>query len=532
VAYTISFEGTRVNDSDTTSGWTKWKVGGGAPSAEPANRYQGSNVVGNQIKTAIGGLKYAHATGSNMATGGPYPLWFVKTVVTDYADLVTTIGASVSLGTSTGSRYRYIVAGSDANRSRFNAWPSQGGYLIFGLNPTVTGWREQTFGSPNLGSVSWFGYQVDTQTGLSKAENMGLDAIDVGTGLKLYGTTPTTGGYAAFVNWDQGVASNRYGVVVQPGGAGAPITCNGRLDIGTASAASDFTSANEVVVYPDGYHGEGDVGVLVNLTATGSTFSDSSTHIGLGSPTTEDTRPDYTFQGTGSPATAAFTLKNFNAVTLVSAVDANGVDIECKSLTQSGAEIQSSTIRTDATAGAATLQDPTFGETSGLHDTAFRQANAGHAIELTASSYAFYGLTFTNYGSMTANDAALYINRATGSVTIDINAGDSPTYRSTGASVQINNPKTHTISNLRPGDTVIWIGATATAGAEELENLVSATGGDLGYSYNYSSDITVWVQVLSGDNSKKNTVTEIVLKNENAGFPAVQADDLFYSNPT
>jgi hypothetical protein len=85
----------------------------------------------------------------------------------------------------------------------------------------------------------------------------------------------------------------------------------------------------------------------------------------------------------------------------------------------------------------------------------------------------------------------------------------------------------HTVFNLRTNDRVIWIRVSDGA---ELQNLLESAG-TATYAYVYSGDVDVYVQVLSGDNTRKNTVTDVTLGNSDEGFPAVQANDTVYFNP-
>ena len=502
----VTFQGApRVNDSDTNSGWGKVNVGGGAPAAEGANKYQGTNVVGNQIKAALGGLDYDPGAGAVDMTLAANQLWFVKCVITDSADLVTTTGAEIWCGSSNANYHIFTVAGTNSNRGRFTTWPAQGGYLIFGLNPNVAAWRETPVGNPDLTQVDYFGFVCQMQTGFSKSENMGLDAIDIGTGLLLVGGDggDPDGTFASFVASDQDIVNNRWGVVTQPLGSGSPITCNGRLDIGSATA-TEFTSSGEVIIYPDGYHANGDVGVLVDLQNALTSYSDSSSHTGLGSITTEDTRPDYVFTGTSGTASLSGTLENFNRVTLTSAVTADGASLSVKELTQAGANIQNCTIETTSLSGVSCLGDPQFGTTTLLNNTEFVQAGAGHALTLdTATTYNFTGLTFTGYGANTTASAAVLVSAPSGTTTINVSGtGNTPTYFSAGATVVINNTKTvkvtvvdaitkAPIQNARvllEADT----GGDLSAGTDILVGLTNASGviEDAGFSYTNDQPVT------------------------------------------
>lgn len=168
-----------------------------------------------------------------------------------------------------------------------------------------------------------------------------------------------------------------------------------------------------------------------------------------------------------------------------------------------------------------------------LDDMIFsRGANAHHGIELGLSSpltVTFNGLDATGFNATNgSNDSFFDVKRTTGTVTINnLNPTGTFSYKTAGATVVIQSPVVHTVSNLRTGDRVIWI---RVSDGVELENKVESSGVAT-YAYNYTVDTPVYVQVLSGDNLRKNTVTDITLGNADAGFPAVQAVDNFYFNP-
>jgi hypothetical protein len=94
---------------------------------------------------------------------------------------------------------------------------------------------------------------------------------------------------------------------------------------------------------------------------------------------------------------------------------------------------------TTTTAGnSACLSDPTF---TAQTDVEYIQGGTGHAIQITAAgSYDLDGLLFTGYGNDGAADAAIFVSASTGTVTLNIlNNGDTPTFRTAGATVVINN---------------------------------------------------------------------------------------------
>jgi len=184
------------------------------------------------------------------------------------------------------------------------------------------------------------------------------------------------------------------------------------------------------------------------------------------------------------------------------------------SITRSGS---TATVTTSAAHGLASNQ---YVEILGANETDY---NGDFQITVTGASTFTYTVAGTPTTPATGTitwEQALIINQLNGS-------NGSTELGVPGGAVIFKSSVVHTVSNLRTGDRVIWI---RVSDGVELENVVE-TGGTAAYAYNYVSDTDVYVQVLSGDNLRKNTVTEVTLGNINAGFPAVQAVDNVYLNP-
>jgi hypothetical protein len=495
VAAAVTFDGVRVNDADDATDWGHWGGGGPAPASEPQLRYQysGTGSVGAVNKKATGtGTTYNgidYDPGANDEDMETVPqLWFLKTYVSDFSDLNVAYGVRASLGSALGDRYEWDMAGTDENSNTgiFVAYPPQGGYLIAAIDPNVAAWREDTVGSPDLALVDWFGVQVLFINGGAKDVNFAIDALDIGTGLTIKNGTGADdpGSWLNFLTEDQDVEGNRWGVVV------AGPTVRGLLVIGTSGEATEFVGlATEVVTYPDGYHSEGLVGVLVSLEHGGTSFQDAATHISKGAAGTEDTRANYTFVGTGAGGDADFAgiLQNFKDVVLTSIVTVDGATIECELLVQAGGEIQNSTVITRSLTSIACLQDPTFGVSTGLHDTTFIQAGAGHAIELdTATTYDLTGMDFQGYGADTTDDAALDVTAGSGTVTVNYD-GATPTYKTAGATVVLVNSKTATFTPIENGSAFT---ITKDSDNSVLIDVPSTTGGEVDYTYDAALDGT------------------------------------------
>lgn len=448
----VIFNGTRINSSDTSTNWGNWGTGGPAPAAESPIAYQGGLAVNKKINsTTLGGFDYDPGAGAVDMTAAANKLWFIKAIASDSFDLNATFGMAIGIGSANNAFYKYNVAGTGAALTVYDEYPVQGGYLITSLDPNIAAWRDGTgTGTPTLTAIDWFGIQAAFIVGAAKAENLALDAIDVGTGLSLAGGdgADPDATFQDFVVFDQDNTSNRYGVVT---GAGDAIVAHGLLTIGTGATATVFNDTESILTFADGYHSRGLVGVLVNLNNVSTDIDISTLLIGQGGRNgvdANDTRPDFEVVGTTGAFDFDGTMRNFRDITFTSACTIDGATIEGHLLVQGGSEIKNTTLNTNSLTSVAFLQDPTFGTTSGLHDVDFIQTGVGHAIEIdTAGSYDFNNITFDGYGATASDSAAIDVTETTGTVTINVIGGTSPTYKTAGATVVIVvNPVTFLIT--------------------------------------------------------------------------------------
>lgn len=500
----VTFNGARLNSADSNTGWGNYNTGGGSPASEAANAYQqdtvGSSVgsVGKKVNSTNNrvGVDY---NGANVDYTNNNYLWYCKVYVADPFDLNTTYGVEVAIGSANTSNFHeYNVAGSGANNDAFLSYPARGGYLIIAIDPTIDAWAEvaNSGGTFNQTQASWYAVGAVFQNGFAKSENVAMDAIDYGTGLTWSGSTLT--GFREFVSFDQDDKTARYGVV---NGSGNSMVARGILTIGDSNATS-FTDSTTIVTFPDGYHSAGKFGVNVNLSNASSSITISNTIIGEGRIYLgiTDTRPDFTVVGeTGGTFASSANLRNFRNISYNSFSTITDADIQCQLLTQGGADISDTTIRTDSAANVACLQDPTFGSTTGLHDVMFIRSAGGHAIELdTATTYSLTNITFDNYGADASSSAAIFVSPTTGTVTINVNGGDTPTVRSAGASVVINNTKTvrvivkdaDTLANIQDARVLLEAdsGGPLSAGTDILSGVTNASGIIETTAFNYTSN--------------------------------------------
>ena len=541
----VTFNGARLNSADSNSGWGNYNTGGGAPASEAANAYQqdtvGSSVgsVGKKVNSTTTriGVDY---NGTNVDYTNNNYLWYCKVYVADAFDLNTTYGVEVAIGSGDQSNYHeYNVAGSGANNDAFLTYPARGGYLIVAIDPTIDGWAEvaDSGGTFNQTQASWYAVGAVFQNGFAKAENVAMDAIDYGTGLTWSGSTLI--GFKEFVAFDQDDKTARYGVV---NGFGNSMLARGILTIGDASATS-FTDSTTILTFPDGYHSAGKFGVYVNLSNASSSITISNTIIGEGRIYLgiTDTRPDFTVVGeTGGTFASSANLRNFRNITYNSFSTITDADIQCQLLTQGSADISDTTIRTDSAANVACLQDPTFGSTTDLHDVMFIRSAGGHAIELdTATTYSLTNITFDNYGADGTSSAAIFASPTSGTVTINVNGGDTPTVRSAGAAVVINNTKTvrvtvkdaDTLANIQDARVLLEAdsGGPLSAGTDILSGVTNSSGVIETTAFNYTSNQPVTGRVrkatLPGTRYKQGTITGTITVNGFETTILLQSDE-------
>lgn len=164
-------------------------------------------------------------------------------------------------------------------------------------------------------------------------------------------------------------------------------------------------------------------------------------------------------------------------VTLQSTSDLDSMTfINCPTFTQNGATLTNLTlmntkVTSSTPANAALISGSTF--TSG---------GTGYAIEIggTAANLTLTGDTFTGYAASdgSTGNEAIFVNIASGNMTISISGGTTPSIRSAGATVTVSNPRTKTFTGL-PETTEVRV----RQGSFTLSHSDSVSGGSYAYQY-------------------------------------------------
>jgi len=589
MALTPTFNGTRVNDSNSATNWARFQAGGGAPASEAPLAYQGGLAVNVQVKatTSTEGVSYDHsATASFDMTAAANRLWFVKLYLSDSFTINATRGLEVGVGSDSSNYDRFVISGSQALRTPVYAgYPARGGYVITAIAPSVSSWQdanvgteEGPVGTADYTAVDWFYGACRMATGSAKSENFAVDSIDIGTGLTIYGDNAGDFTYKNFYYYDQNGSvtsstfnnsNNRWGVST---GSGDAVIMRGKIIIGDSAGtnSSTFSDSTSVVTWPDGYSDVGLNGTLFYCNNASDSHTLDCLLISEGQETTVDTRADIEVAGTVGAFTCAGTINNFRNATFTAAATLAGANIQCKLLTANttigppgfptiGSSTTTTTIRTNSAANEACVQDFPDSNSTKYSYIDFVQTGLGHAAELSTvgGSYQFTNLSFTGYNaSNNQTDSAIYVSASTGTTTINLSGTNQPSYRTAGATVTFVSSVSITVSNM-VANTELRIYNTALsesdanyqiAGVEDVSKATGDTSEENGtasgpdgngrYSFNFSTSQNVNLKLRFintafvdsaywiADDISVNSGTDATLS-----IQAAQRKDRVFSNP-
>jgi hypothetical protein len=238
----------------------------------------------------------------------------------------------------------------------------------------------------------------------------------------------------------------------------------------------------------------------------------------------------YRFEFDSSMASSGFTLDMAGStvvnatVTLQAAVSLTSVTFtNCPVFTQNGATLTScffsgTKVASASPAGAALISL-----------SSFISAGTGHAIEIsgTAANISLSGLLFSGYAASdgSSGNEAIYVNIATGTMTITIiGGGSTPSIRTAGATVIVSNPKTLTLTGLIDGSDISILTAGTTT---ERVNVQENSGTTYEHNYTYSASDYVDIGVFKTGYIPF-YIRTYLLGNADASLPIVQVVDRAY----
>lgn len=470
---------TDVTLAETTTGWSRYGVAGN-PGVGADFSQQGTFCVDKQVSNGDGGVYFNNGSGITLGAGDHVWVWHFA-ATPGITQTIQNKGASIYLGTATNAVCEYHIAGSDtfgASGRVARCYPID---YTLRTNNTSAPYRTTT-GSPGAAPSLFGGGLVTTATART---NLGVDAIRYGTGGYLTAGELISAGdasdnpctFAGFQSINDTVA-NRFGILTLVGGQ---YELQGTFAIGQNNAGTAtlcrFQDSNKTIVVPDTIHAASTFNQIVidhastvcnwtniNMNALGTTAPGLLT-VTANNPTVNITGGTFTSIG---------------AITFRSNTTVDGATFRgCQAIAANGCALTNSLVAdANVATNASAVVWNTADDTDGLLDgTSFvKGAASAHGLELGLTSpttITLRDVTFSGYNaSNNQNDSAIHVKRTTGTVTINIVGGTSPSYRTDGATVSIvANPVTTTIT------VIDAITKSALSGARVL--LQAAAGGPL-----------------------------------------------------
>ncbi len=421
---TVTSQLTRINDAEGVITTANIPSGGGGAGANTDIFLQGAQSLGRRQTTtgAAAGFVLVDAADNDCSAASVHVgIWFW---VTQYAIIDELV---LILGTGTGTPTNY-----DGHNFPFaTEYPNLGGWVRSWIDvsrtPDVTGGT-----GLNEAALRSYGIQVSfSTTPGGTSPNLIIDAADFTNGGAALQLTGTSGVWSDFTTADENT-TNQYGVFRNIGGV---YTCFARVQLGTASSLV-FSDSNKTIVFPQQNLVEDTfMGINVDLqnastdvTLTNNTFISSGTKKG-----------DLVVTGTsGSLLLDSCAFNGSRIVTLTSGCTADSSSFNsCGLLTQAGSLLTGCTFNA-STSSASVLST----DLDDITDCTFVSDGSNHAVELT--SLGTGTMTWANFLSgyaasngSTGNEA-IYVNVASGSLTINVSAGyDTPSIRTAGATVTV-----------------------------------------------------------------------------------------------
>ncbi len=501
-----TYTATRADSADTATNWavTKLEGGGGAPALLASVGTIDLVAEGTDARAARTNkqrvqIAYTHSIGYDFTAGGagggttkvPSGLVYVWAafLAAGIAFTKANGGGQIALSDGVNSSY-WNVFGSDTY---------SGGLVKWALSTAIT--PSETSGTAaDLGNITEVGFVTDVGGATARFDNFVVDAIDVGDGLTIQGTTTTDKLFAETVTQDELTA---IGIVKTASGI---VFSQGSLEFsGTA-----MTSNSETLVLTDTLGGA----YTYNIDITGTVDFTNSSISAAGAV-------DYNFDSSGATSFSmeGGGLSNYLSLTTGAGQTMSGIVLQaggtatianalvdstfnqCGAITLTGS-LSGCVIDKSLATSAVLITD--LGDITG---GTFNSDGTGHAVEL--SSIGGGTMSWDNADSgyaavdgSTGNET-IYVNVADGTLTINVVAGAStPTVRTAGATVNVVAGLSTISFDLNPTITGYeWRIYTVTAkgslaGAVEVAGEESAVSSSQSYSYTFSAGVFYAVQFI------------------------------------
>jgi hypothetical protein len=497
-----------LSTAQATTGWTEpgtWAAGQ-TPALETDYFINGTSCISKTYNaTGLGGLVYTAGAGVTIPTDGAFLAWQYFSCQNALATGANG-GIRLIVGSGTAAFKAWNLGGSDVHTGKL--WQN------LAVDPSLT--ADYTVGAPTATRLT-FGWAANNNNPVTKGNPFAAGALRYGRCESRFNGGDLANGYATFAGYaaQNDNVSNRWGLIeAVPGG----YQFKGLMVLGYTSAV-DFRDSNTQIL-------------IDNTTKVSANFNRVEIR-------NASSRVDWTgisFLALGSVSKGRLQVVD-NAIVNIDACSFTGMDTFAF---LSNSSLIDTTFRRCGivTLGGATYDGCTFDRAAGstavtgtpaqcalVTNTQFVSDGTGYAIEITgtAASLTLTNVGFTGYAGTNGStgNEAVFVNIASGTVTINISGGSTPTYRTAGATVVVVSSATKTFTGLPVGTEV-----RVRRGSKTLAIDGNVTTGTYIYSYT-PDDKPVTVQfTLPGTVFEDIVVT---LNATNQELPVTSAPDPSYS---
>lgn len=463
---------TDLVDIDTAEATTNWTaIGTGAISAETDYFLQGSACISKVGWTAATrGMICNNGAGVTFASLAVFIAW-VDYHNPNLLDTYAQGGIRLIIGSSTAAYYNWYVGGSDT--------VPFGGWHAFVVDPTVA--SDATTGAPTPTRQYFGALGKILGSGALKGNPFGVDVIRYGRELRITNGS-TADGYATITGAETYAndATRRWGLLYLREGA---YYQQGGLILGLAGTAVDFRDSDQTIF-------------ILHTPKAAAGFNEFE--VRNASSRVDMTR--FVVRALGSTSPGKFTVTD-NATVNLTACSFIGMGTHtyksnttalgcvynaCGQISPTGGKVKNCTINgyTGASNTSALVWNEATDPNGYLDGTTYTKgAGTTHAIEFGTSSpttMTLTGITFSGYNAVDGNnDSAIHVKRTSGTVTINITGGTTPSVKTEGATVV-----------LVSGTVTVTVTVTTTAGTaiSSAAVLVKATSGG---PFPYDATVTI-----------------------------------------
>lgn len=459
-----------------TTGWTA--LGGGASGLNQETDYyiQGTSCLSkNAFASSEKGMIYNYGSDAGgTPTDGAYLMW-VTHLTPNSLDTIAGGGIKMLIGSGTGDYKSYYVAGSDTIEF--------GGWVLAAVKEQTTGDQADT-GTPSSTVEQYFGALFDLPTGgPTKGAPNGIDAIRYGRCdiVVEHGTGADPEATFSGILSNLETSTNRYGLLALINGA---YFNSGLLQLGSSTNAVEFSDSNKTIFLRDHPHvsanfhtwevqNASSVITFENLVVSALGTTTKGRWVTTNNATLNWTNNSWTDMNTfGFQSNATITGNTFR---------------RCGTVTTAGATMSGCNFDSSPAASSVIATSPA--NASLISNSTFTSDGNGNGLEITgtAANFTLTNVDFSGYSATVDADKPVYVNIASGSVTITVSGGSGLTaasqVRTAGATVTVNADTTITFTGMKDYSEVL---VQKVSDGSEIASSEDHTDGQTGTTDNRS----------------------------------------------